>query len=260
MLIPVNTAMFKGPKYQRGIIGMAAAGTMSGAKTVTTPTNTPQPASFANVQWLTGFDADPPTDESSYARTIADELISYETTTTKFGAGAGSWGNNSSARISINDVAGLDLLGKDFTLECFVYLLDTSSDHCFASNWHNASNRSWVWRWDQATSAMQFEYSTTGTTSAGTLSASWSPSTSTWYHVAVARNGNDLRFFVDGTQLGTTQTLSATLYNSSRQKHMGFSNNSVRGLYGYMDEARWVIDECIYTENFDVPTEAHPRS
>jgi hypothetical protein len=34
MLKPVNTTMLKGPKYQRGIIGMAAAGTMSGAKTL----------------------------------------------------------------------------------------------------------------------------------------------------------------------------------------------------------------------------------
>ena len=33
-IYPVNTTMLKGPKYQRGIIGMAAAGTMSGAKTI----------------------------------------------------------------------------------------------------------------------------------------------------------------------------------------------------------------------------------
>ena len=44
-----------------------------------------------------------------------------------------------------------------------------------------------------------------------TFSFSTTPSTSTWYHIAVVRNGTSLAVYVNGTQVGTTQTLSGTL-------------------------------------------------
>lgn len=39
------------------------------------------------------------------------------------------------------------------------------------------------------------------------VQVSWTPSTGTWYHVAVTVTGQTVKFYVDGSQQGTTQTL-----------------------------------------------------
>lgn len=47
---------------------------------------------------------------------------------------------------------------------------------------------------------------------------SWSPSTGTWYHIAVSYNGTagEVKFYVDGVQQGTTQTTGiSSLFNNS---------------------------------------------
>lgn len=39
-----------------------------------------------------------------------------------------------------------------------------------------------------------------------TVQVAWSPSTDTWYHIAVTFASNQVKFYVNGTQQGTTQT------------------------------------------------------
>lgn len=48
------------------------------------------------------------------------------------------------------------------------------------------------------------------------LSVSWTPSTATWYHVAMSYNGGtkNMNFYVNGAQQGTTQTGTVATINS----------------------------------------------
>lgn len=93
--------------------------------------------------------------------------------------------------------------------------------------------------------------------SAGTVTqVSWSPSLNTWYHLAVCRSGNNMRFFVDGTQVGSTQSFSSTIADVSTALTVGSILFVGFEYYfkGYMDEVRLTKGEALYTSNFTAPT------
>jgi hypothetical protein len=86
-------------------------------------------------------------------------------------------------------------------------------------------------------------------------------STGTWYHIAVTRNGNDHRMFVDGTQDGSTWT-NAYTYGQGRLVLGDYypSINSLSGgtntLHGYVEDVRITKGLARYTSNFTAPTAA----
>lgn len=47
-----------------------------------------------------------------------------------------------------------------------------------------------------------------GSNITGNVSVAWTPSLDTWYHIAVTKNTTTVKFYVDGSQLGTDQTLA----------------------------------------------------
>ena len=89
------------------------------------------------------------------------------------------------------------------------------------------------------------------------VSFSWAPSANIWYHVAVCRQGTNLRAFVDGTQIGTTQT-NTTAYDriNSDDFHVGrfITGAGTFTLNGYIDDLRITKGYARYTSNFSVPT------
>ncbi|MDP6586876.1 MAG: LamG domain-containing protein, partial [Anaerolineales bacterium] len=87
---------------------------------------------------------------------------------------------------------------------------------------------------------------------------SFSFSTATWYHVAVCRDGNNLRHFVDGTQVGSTADVTGvTFHNSTDLLTIGSYLNgagSLANLNGQLAEVR-ISDTARYTTGFTVETE-----
>jgi hypothetical protein len=78
----------------------------------------------------------------------------------------------------------------------------------------------------------------------------------TWYHVAICRAGTSLRCFVNGTQVGTTQTSSANYATS--YLNVGIDGDSSSQQYiGYIDDLR-ITKYARYVANFSVPTAAFP--
>jgi len=63
------------------------------------------------------------------------------------------------------------------------------------------------------------------------VDVSWA--TNTWYHLVSVRNGTSVRFYVNGSQQGTEQTLSAN------------TPNSVNTIGRYSDDDRWATDGII---------------
>lgn len=156
--------------------------------------------------------------------------------------------------------------GVDFTVEAWIYLntaISTShtplivgaGDGVDASPAHYFN---WALYFDTGGSSLNFgRYD--GSTFTG-YSKTNNISATTWTHVAVTRNNTDLKFFVDGTQLGTTETDSTNWsgvanfpLSIGRWYHSGGTPDD---LDGYLSDIRITKGLARYTANFTPPAAA----
>jgi hypothetical protein len=86
-------------------------------------------------------------------------------------------------------------------------------------------------------------------------------STSTWYHVAIARSATSTKLFVNGTQSGSTYTDSTNYINATQRPLIGGWGYNTGGGYsldGYIDDLRITKGVARYTTTFTAPTAAFP--
>lgn len=118
-------------------------------------------------------------------------------------------------RITDASQSGLDLTGN-FSFSVWINLESIPSSggaYPFISK-RDSTTRQYMFRLDNVASVRKlflFTGDGGGSNEEG-VSVDWEPSTATWYHVAVTFNASDLstRFYVNGAQQGTTQTLTRT--------------------------------------------------
>ena len=79
----------------------------------------------------------------------------------------------------------------------------------------------------------------------------------TWTHVAITRASNNFRFFVGGSQVGSTTTVS-TNYVNTAGLYVGAYAGNVANFYGYIDDLRITKGVARYTASFTPPTAALP--
>ena len=107
---------------------------------------------------------------------------------------------------------------------------------------------------------LRFRYSTDGISDT-LLSVTWDALSAVWYHIAVVRSGNNLYFFVDGTQVGATQDLTGvTIFNSTASLFIGRFGDSTDYFDGWLDELRISKGIARWTANFTPPTVAYSAS
>lgn len=97
---------------------------------------------------------------------------------------------------------------------------------------------------------LNFDSHTDGTTVGCSVNVAWTPSTATWYHVAVTKSGTSLKFYVNGSQQGATQTCSnATIYNGTAPFEVGaWAAGSPTYHDGLLDDVRIWSRELSSTE------------
>ena len=79
-------------------------------------------------------------------------------------------------------------------------------------------------------------------------------STGTWYHVALVRNGTNVRFYVDGTNVSDGTYTDSTTYSGVMGIGGTFAGQA--DLNGYIDDLRISNGFARYTANFTPPTAA----
>lgn len=92
------------------------------------------------------------------------------------------------------------------------------------------------------------------------LTWSWSPSADTWYHIRLCRSSTTVYCFVDGTEIGSSQTLSGSINFGSSSFRIGASSSSDGGhasLDGWIDEFLLNNGTALSTSNFTSPTSAY---
>ena len=86
------------------------------------------------------------------------------------------------------------------------------------------------------------------------VSSGWVPTTGTWYHLAFIKetgSSNNVKMYVNGTQLGSTGSDSSTVNASGELNVGGYAGNAF--LNGWLDEFRIVKGVAAWTANFTPP-------
>lgn len=143
-------------------------------------------------------------DTSSGAKTITTvggaKQIPYKFNNTAILATA-----SPSGYVQIPDSANWDIGTGDFAMDFFIMFRTKGNVHLFSFD----------------DGPLTLDYINTGPTLrlqlAGSVikNESWNPTVNVWYHVAVTRDGTNVRMFIDGTQIGTPTTNSGSIATST---------------------------------------------
>lgn len=156
-----------------------------------------------------------------------------------------------------------DIAGGNFTIEFWVYFTSLAADRALISKYgntaENAGGLGYVLQWVQSSSVLRLVLGIGGGSDA-LYTWSWAPSTSTWYHVAVTRSGTSGRAFINGTQIGSTSTVTTSDVVSPNVIQLGKTHTVAQYLLGYMDDVRITKGYARYTSNFTAPTAAFPNN
>ena len=178
--------------------------------------------------------------------TIGNAQIS--TAQSKFGSGS-MYFDGTGDYLSIPSTQNLNFGTGDFTVEAWVYPNSLATDWFIISasgsgGFFFGFSKDTVTGFGWGRTAVAWDYRVADTGTAGT-----------WQHVAISRSGTSMRIFVNGTQIGTTQT-NSTSYNLSTTSTTVGSQGSGYYLNGYIDDLRVTKGYARYTANFTPPTAA----
>lgn len=166
-------------------------------------------------------------------------------------------GNSDLVTFPDSDVYSFD--DFDFTIEAWVYF-NTVTDFSLVSSYNSngVNDRGWAFRRNGG--ALDFIWSTNGTDIFEQEFGTWTPTTGTWYHVAMVRKGDTIRGFVDGVQLGSNFSFTDTIFDAGEPLRVGaISGGSGLTLYlnGRVEDLRITKGVARYIDDFTPPTEAH---
>lgn len=171
--------------------------------------------------------------------------------------------------LSTPDHADFEFGNGDFCIEVSVRFGTLTANNlagCFIAKYDtdSAGKRSWFFYDFNNSGAYElyFTYSTDGTSTVNKF-VSWSPAINTWYRLCVSRQGTDLRFFVDGTQIGAAQSVGTdTLFNGTSLVRVGaqFHSSPQYEISGRMDEIRVTKGQARRTASYTPDSVAFPNS
>ncbi len=195
------------------------------------------------------------TDQSDTGHTItASGNAQVDTTAKKFGTGSLLLDGDADFLYSA-DHADFAFGSSNFVIDLWVYFGALGEQQMVAQS-ADGDNR---WNFQMSsTNQMMWHMQTTGGGTLLDVRETWGPSTSTWYHAAFVRSGNDWYMFSNGTQLGTEATDSDAAPDIAAQLRIGAYFNTAQEFNGQMDEVRISTGtDRDWTSNFTPPTEAY---
>lgn len=187
------------------------------------------------------------TDSSPSARSVtAVGNAQIDTAQSKFGGASGLF-DGSGDCVTVPDSADFDFGTSDFTVDFWVRHNSQVNGRYFFS--HGASPTFGM----RVVSGQILVY----IAGSNVIAENWTPANDTWYHIAVTRNGTNLRLFINGTQLGSTVTNSGNNTGGATAFSVGAFNDATNGHDGWIDEFRLVLGTAVWTSDFAVPDVAY---
>ena len=221
---------------------------------------------FNKVSLLLPFDgsdtATSTSDESDNSHTITFAgTAQLDTAQKKFGT-ASLLLDGDSDYIQVADHDSFDFGAGDFTAECWIRFAALGNNTIF-SHWANgtASSMSYYLTYFNSSGLLRLGYYLGSNLDA---SYSWSPSTGTWYHIALERSGTTIKVYIDGTSVISASASTTALRDSEDPFRVGVFNDGSTGsttlewyFNGHIDDLRITKGIARYGTNFTPPTSAH---
>ena len=186
------------------------------------------------------------TDDGVTGHTVtANGNAQIDTAQSVFGGASGLF-DGTADYLTVPDSDNWDMGSGDFTLDLRIRFNSIAAVQGIIQQSTSGAD-GWTWRFVGGGSNLLI-LQINGVT---IINKGWSPSTATWYHVALTRSGNSWRYFIDGTQLGTTVTDATGMPAIATGLKIGQLNDggTTYDFNGWMDEiriskgiARWTAD------------------
>jgi len=222
--------------------------------------------SFNKVSLLLPFDgsdtATSTSDESDNSHTITFAgTAQLDTAQKKFGT-ASLLLDGDSDYIQVADHDSFDFDAGNFTAECWIRFAALGNNTIF-SHWANgtSSSMSYYLTYFNGSGILRLGHYLSGNAD---TSYSWSPSTGTWYHIALERSGTTLKVYIDGTSVISVSASTTALQASEDPFRVGVFNDASTGspsldwyFNGHIDDLRITKGLARYGTNFTPPTSAH---
>lgn len=191
-------------------------------------------------------------DSSASAFTITVNGNAIGTSSAKYGSGAGYF-DGTGDYITTIDHVDLEPLAADFTVEAWVKTTTGANGQTpFAKPSGAAGSMATYSVYVDGGNYLLY-MSSNGTSwdvvSGGNMGAC---TANVWTHLAISRQGSNIRYFKDGTQMGTT-TSAATLHDAPYGVWIGGTRDNsgfVNPWTGYVDEFCFTKDSSRYNTNF----------
>jgi len=199
------------------------------------------------------------TDSSDSPHTVTPTGNTHtDTAVKKFGTAAAQF-DGTGDNLSIPDSADWEFGAGEFTIDTWVYATTTTAAAVVVQQGVVTGNDRSFWlrfKYD-GTNLMCFAWSTDGTWQTKQLADPDAFPTGQWVHVAITRDSNTLRLYIDGVQKNST-TETGSLHNSTQALYVGSDADATNSWNGYMDEIR-ISNTCRYPNGttFTPPTTAY---
>ena len=194
------------------------------------------------------------TDETGKTVTAyGNALIS--TYTKKFGTASGLF-DGVEDYLSVPDSADWYFGTGDFTIDLWARFeaLPGSGDEMWFVNQLQANYGYWIFYVENVSGTYYLKFAFRKITTPSyivTISNTITLTTNIWTHLAIVRNGNNFLMFKDGTQIGTTQTDSNAIIDTTESLIIGGVNGVF--FHGFLDEIRISKSVARWTANFTPP-------
>ena len=151
--------------------------------------------------------------------------------------------------MSITNQTAFDLPG-DFTIELWWYPTSLTGTQALIGKW-GATNFAWLVQATSTTITLQTNSGNAGTT---TISNAWTPSIGRWFHIAFTRSGTSIKAYINGSQVGTTQTSSKTCSSTATLGIGANPDGPQEYTSGYISNIRIIKGQSLTTGDFTPPT------
>ena len=176
--------------------------------------------------------------------TVGNAQVS--TSVVKYGTGSMAFDGSGDYLFAANN-PGQRIMGGDFTVEMWMYLGAAQANMGLVSSYEN--NNGWIVRLD--TTYIRFFYGISGSGTANDVTYSFSPGV--WYHIAWVKSGTSLRCYINGTQQGSTFTVSGAVDTTTAGMQVGRTQTNTNDFNGYIDDLRVTKGAARYITTFTPP-------